>query len=410
MITEYRNNVSLIDSLTEAIKKDIMSEDERAQMHAMKKTLIENFIKERHKNAISTYRSGKYTTYTTRVGGGKKISAQSLDALYEKLYCFYSGKTMKETATMESLFSEALEWHCSENSNTQKTKRRHNELFAARISGSELAKKPIKDVSARDVKVFLKSFKDRVTRTTLTNIKTIINFVFEYACEELEIVPYNVALGVKTNDIKVLPEKNVCDDAFSEFEIRRLVTHLMPSTNVYDEAIVLSVYLGLRPCELEALEWSDIHENTLILKKANTESGNLKTGDHAKRHKHLCTDAMSLLQRYRAERPDAALIFPNKDGKYIDGDVINKHLKKACKALSIPYRSLYKTRAYVITQIASTGDYEASRKTAGHSNSYMQDHYINSSLTDINRLNIEKALNLGIQTVSDHSLSKEKTS
>ena len=51
MITEYRCNVSLIDSLTEALKKDMMSEDERAQMHAMKKTLIENFIKELNSNA-----------------------------------------------------------------------------------------------------------------------------------------------------------------------------------------------------------------------------------------------------------------------------------------------------------------------------------------------------------------------
>ena len=389
-----------IEALTELIKDATLSDSDRVYYMEKRKMLIENYIRTNHKYAICDVIKGSYHGVKTRLSNNKFLSAKTKEELYEKLYEFYSGKTLKDTATIEDIFADALEWHCTENNNTQKTKRRHKEIFAARISDSELAKKPIKDVSARDVKVFLKSFKDRVTRTTLTNVKTIINFVFEYACEELEIVPYNVALGVKTNDIKVLPEKNVCDDAFSEFEIRRLVTHLMPSTNVYDESIVLSAYLGLRPCELEALEWSDIHENTLILKRANTEHGNLKTGDHAKRHKHLCTDALSLLQRYRAERPDSTLIFPNKDGKYIDGDVINKHLKKACKALNIPYRSIYKTRAYVITQIASTGDYEASRKTAGHNNSYMQDHYINSNLTDRNRLSIEEALNLGIPTAS----------
>ncbi len=110
----------------------------------------------------------------------------------------------------------------------------------------------------------------------------------------------------------------------------------------------------------------------------------------------MCKDALLLLERYRKERPESSLIFPNKDGVFIDGDVINKHLKKACKALEMPYRSLYKARAYVITQIASTGDYEASRKTAGHEQSYMQDHYINGNLTDTNRASIEKALNLGI--------------
>ena len=193
-------------------------------------------------------------------------------------------------------------------------------------------------------------------------------------------------------------------------EIRRIAMHLMPSTNVYDEAIVFAVFVGLRPSELEALEWGDVNRNTLLLQRANTESGNLKTGDRGEKHKHLCHDALLLLERYRSERPDSKLIFPNSEGEYLDGDVINKHLRKACKELDIPYRSFYRTRAYVVTQSASTGDYEAARKTAGHSNAYMQGHYINSSLTENNRSNIEKALSLGIQTVSDHSLSKEKTS
>lgn len=410
MKTEYSDNTSLIDSLTEALKNDSIEPDERAQMHAMRKTLLENFISEHHKNAISTYKSGKYTTYTTRVKGGIKISAQSMDALYEKLYYFYSGKSVIEKTTIESIFEEALEWHTLENSNTDKTRKRNMEIYEARIKGSELSKKPIKDITARDIKVFLKSFKDKVTRTTLKNIKTLLNFTLEYACEELEIIPYNVAIGVKTSSIKVLPGRKVCDDAFTPFEIRRIAMHLMPSTNVYDEAIVFAVFVGLRPSELEALEWGDVNRNTLLLQRANTESGNLKTGDRGEKHKHLCHDALLLLERYRSERPDSKLIFPNSEGEYLDGDVINKHLRKACKELDIPYRSFYRTRAYVVTQIASTGDYEAARKTAGHSNAYMQDHYINSSLTENNRSNIEKALSLGIQTVSDHSLSKEKTS
>ena len=409
MKTEYYNNTSLIDSLTGLLKSDSIGTDERAQMHAMRKSLLENYILKHHKNAISTYKSGKYTTYTTRVKGGKKISAQSMDALCEKLYCFYSGNSEIEK-TIESIFEEALEWHTNENRNTDKTRKRNMEIFEARIKGSEFSQKPIKDITARDIKVFLKSFKDKVTRTTLKNIKTPLNFTLEYACEELEIIPYNVAIGVKTSSIKVLPGKRVCDDAFTPFEIRRLAVHLMPSTNIYDEAIVFAVFVGLRPSELEALEWGDVNRNTLLLQRANTESGNLKTGDRGEKHKHLCQDALSLLERYKNERPDSRLIFPNSEGEYLDGDVINKHLRKACKALNIPYRSFYRTRAYVVTQIASTGDYEAARKTAGHSNAYMQDHYINSTLTEKNRSNIEKALSLGIQTVSDHSLSKEKTS
>ena len=95
-------------------------------------------------------------------------------------------------------------------------------------------------------------------------------------------------------------------------------------------------------------------------------SGNLKTGDRGEKHKHLCPDALLLLERYRSERPESKLIFPNSEGEYLDGDVINKHLRKACKELDIPYKSFYRTRAYVVTQIASMYDYEAFRKTTGY--------------------------------------------
>ena len=407
MTTEYCDDISAIDSLTKILCSANINDSDRAILSAMRKSSLENYIKSHHKYDITPYK-GKY--FATRISSSKKIYAKSLDELYKKLYSYYSGKTLYETATISSIFDKALEWHASENCNTQKTMIRHKQIFDSRIKGSDLAEMPIKDISARNIKAFLKTFSDCVTRKTLTNIKTIINFVLEYACEELQLIPYNIAIGVKTSSIKVLPEKNVCDDAFSEFEIRRLVSHLVSSDNVYDEAIVFSVFVGLRPAELEALEWDDVHSDTLILRRANTERGNLKTGDHAQTHKHLCKDAVMLLERYRQERPDSVLIFPNNEGKRLDGDVINKHLRKACKTLDMPYRSIYKTRAYVVTQIASTGDYEASRKTAGHSNSYMQDHYINNRLTDANRSNIEKALNLGISTSFNQNYGKEKTS
>ncbi len=391
------DNISL---LTEILKSDKISDGDRAYIMHMNKLNIDNYILENHHYSITEYTKNGYHGFKIRINSQKYLFAPDLETLKEKLYCHYSGKTLKEKATINSIFSEALDQHCSDNHCTDKTKKRLKQMYHKRIKDSDLAEKPIKDISAKDIKNFLKSFSDQITRKPLVNIKTILNFVLQYACEELEIVPYNVSIGVQVKIVKVLPEKQVKDEAYSEFEIRRIVSHLINSTNVYDEAIVFSVYVGLRPCELEALEWSDIRENTLILKRANTERGNLKTGAHTQTHKHLCSEALELLKRYKAERPDSTLIFPNKDGNCLDGDVINKHLKKACNALNLPYRSLYKTRSYVMSQIASTNDYEAVRKTGGHSNSYMMDHYINNDLTDANRQNIEKALNLGILSSS----------
>ena len=71
----------------------------------------------------------------------------------------------------------------------------------------------------------------------------------------------------------------------------------------------------------------------------------------------------------------------------------------------IKYRPSHKIRAYAITQISASGDFESARKFAGHTDYRMT----NGQITDANRRATE-ALNLGIQTTSDHFSANEKTS
>jgi len=75
----------------------------------------------------------------------------------------------------------------------------------------------------------------------------------------------------------------------------------------------------------------------------------------------------------------------------------------------IKYRPSHKIRAYAITQISASGDFESARKFAGHTDYRMTLRYINGQITDAN-LRATEALNLGIQTTSDHFSAKEKTS
>ena len=75
----------------------------------------------------------------------------------------------------------------------------------------------------------------------------------------------------------------------------------------------------------------------------------------------------------------------------------------------IKYRPSHKIRAYAITQISASGDFESARKFAGHTDYRMTLRYINGQITDAN-LRATEALNLGIQTTSDNFSAKEKTS
>lgn len=409
MKIEYSNNISLIDSLTEILKSDSISADERAQMHAMKKSLIEKYIKEHHTNAISTYTSHGHITYTTRVKGKNKISAQSIEQLYEKLYEHYSGKKFIRIATFATVFDDALEWHSTENFNSSKTRIRNEKLYNARIKGSDFEKIPIKDIKPHDIKAFLKSFTNNIRSRELGNIKTLINFTFEYACVELNIIPYNIATGISTKGVKVLPEKSVGKFAYTQIEAKKIVSYLINSKNVYYEAICLAFYVGLRFSEISDLRWTDIEDRILMITHANTESRNLKNGEDSVRTLYLCDEAVMLLKRYRSERPDSEWIFPNKAGNHIFNNRLNEYLHRVCDELDIKYRPSHKIRAYAITQISASGDFESARKFAGHTDYRMTLRYINGQITDANRRATE-ALNLGIQTTSDHFSANEKTS
>ncbi len=409
MRLDYPDNISLIDALTSSLAGDNIDDDERAQINAMRKANIEKFIRKNHKNAVCSYTSNGYTTYTTRVDGGKKISAQSVEKLYEKLYEYYSKNTPKETATFENTFEDALNWHSRLNANSQKTVIRNQKLYNARIKGSEFEKKLIKDVNARDIKRFLRSLANKVGPRELSNTKTLINFTFEYACEELEVIPYNPAPYISTKDIRVLPEKRVGEMAYSEEEARTIVTHTINSGNVYQEAICFAFYVGLRFNELSDLKWSDWTGRILTISHGNTESGNLKNGAKSARRLYLCDEALELLNRYRAERPDSEWVFPNQAGNRMMINRFNERLHKICDELGIRYRSSHKIRAYVITQISASGDFESARKFAGHQDYRMTQRYINDCITEANK-NASQSLNFGIQTASGQYQTKQKTS
>lgn len=400
MKIEYSNNISLIDSLTEALKDDTIGSDERAQLQYMKKTRIENYIKEHHKNAISTYSAHGHITYTTRIKGQGKISAQTLEQLYEKLYVYYSGKSLKDNATFASIFKDALEWHSKENSNSHKTRIRNEKLYRSRIKGTDFEKMPLKEIRPHDIKAFMKSFTNKVGARELGNIKTLINFTFEYACEELEIISFNVASGVRIKNIKVLPGKRVGQLAYTQPEAKKIVSFLYNSLNVYHEAICFAFYVGLRFSEISDLKWSDLHDRVFTISHANTESGNLKNGECSVRQIYLCDEAYALLMRYKSERSDSEWIFPNRAGKPIYNNRLNEYLRKACDELGIEYRSIHKIRAYAITQIADSGGIETARTFAGHQTCGMTGYYVSGEMTDKKR-NATESLNLGIQTSSD---------
>jgi integrase len=411
MKTKYSEDISTIDSLTAVLSSSNIDEGYRAQLSAMRKSNLENFIKEVHKYKISTYEKKGITHYATRISSSEKVYAKSLDELYEKLFCHYSGRSLKETATIKSLFDEALDWHIAKKGNTVKTKKRNRYTYNSYIRGTDFERKPIKDIKASDLEMFFISFKDKLTKKRICDVKSIVNWVFEYATVQ-DLIPYNVSVGVTVTSIKAKPENCVGEFAYTYEESKAILDHLIDSKSTYDEAICFNCYPGLRYSELADLEFDDVDEDhkVLIIKHAYTESGNIKNGDKGVKVIPLNDEAIMLIRRYRAERPNSKLIFPNAAGNRISNNHLNEHLKKACEELGIKYRSNQKLRAYFFTQVAYYSDANRARIMGGHSDIRTTQRYLNRSITPKDYETVDKAFNYGISTNFNQDLSKEKTS
>ena len=243
MKTKYSEDISTIDSLTAVLNSSNIDEGYRAQLSTMRKSNLENYIDKVHKYKISTYEKKGIVHFATRISSTEKVYAKSLEELYEKLFCHYSGKSLKDTATIQSVFSEALDWHTAKKGNTGKTRIRNQYTYDSFIKGTDFEKMPLKDIKASDIELFFISFKDKLTRKRLCDIKSIINWVFEYATVH-DIIPYNIANGITVSSVKTIPENNVGELAYTYEETQRIVNHLIDSKSPYDEPFVLTPIQG----------------------------------------------------------------------------------------------------------------------------------------------------------------------
>lgn len=389
-----------IDHLTELLKDDKMCDSDRAEIAHMRKSNLEKFIRENHKYAISEVIKKSYHGYKTRIDSTHHLSAKTLDELYERLYDHYTGKTLSDRATIGNILDAVLEWHYRPDQ--IKTQKRQREIYESVIKNSEIDKKLLKDITVHDIDKFLRSFDNKLTSAMYGNIKSLLNLVFDYACIELDIFPYNPCRSIKVS-LSFLPEKTIGSKAYTRAEAEQIVRHLYASKNTYHEALVFIFYTGLRFSEVSDLKWTDIDDDVLLVTHAHTESGNVKKGSCGEFP--LSPEALSLINRYKRERPDTDLVFPNHAGHIMQNNHLNEALQSVCEELGIPYRSSHKIRAYNITFKALECGILSAQRQARHTTPLMTNRYISKAITSRDREDA-KVLDFGILPNSPN----EKTS
>lgn len=86
-------------------------------------------------------------------------------------------------------------------------------------------------------------------------------------CVKHKKVKENICLNLET---KARPKKQTEDDVWSAEQVKKMYKHLT-FKNLYDIFIVLGVECGLRPQEIMALKWDDIHEDYIAVEEAVIE-------------------------------------------------------------------------------------------------------------------------------------------
>lgn len=347
-------------------------------------------IKLKYQSKVKQRKDGRFYVYINR----KQYCAHSEDELYLRLY-----EEFYKEWTMETLFPEYLKWRNDTSPVKGETLRRTKILWEKYFAGKEIVKKTFTCLVPKD---FIHLYTDWTKRRELTskafyNNKSIINEIYRYAINELEIVDTNVA---KYIDSRQFPMKQVNNDGdvFLLDERRRILEYLKDDNSGEASAIRFAFYIPIRIGELLALTWDNIDGNRLRIKKQRTQTCQMRDDltfstrkyETVEQTKGFCEKGMryvflsnNALEILKAQDKKNEYIFVNKKNNPLTEYSFNKKLKSVCQALGIkPYTShkirfcvasMYYEKGIPITQI---------QQFLGHSTVQMTMHYLRDVMID----------------------------
>ena len=366
---------------------------ELLEMERRKKEIL---VKRVHKNKISEP-SGSNKRYRTRVNDEKigRITAKTYTELIDKLYDYYYTSEV-EIPTFKEAAHEWIDVREKTQIIEHSTALHYRKEFEKYVEPRAIADKPITAIKkAQLMEMFEQIVGDGSTirKTTLRNIKTVVNGAFRYA---------NMRDGVDCIDaerIDIRDLKRRCyspdnsKEVYSEEEIRTLLSYLR-STNhtVFTLAIELLCCIPARISELRAVTWDDIDfenrivhlRHSIVDKKADgvnrkaTDVNYMKAhSQKGKRDIRLSSYAMDILEELKEINGERKYVLQSNGGEMpITKNGFNEHLRKYCIECGITYRSSHKIRFYNCSKMYEMGvDEKTIQEMMGHTTIQMTRHY-----------------------------------
>lgn len=377
------------------------------------------------------YKDGRWRTYIedkSRPNNRRAITKTRRDDLIKYLLEYYQKEV--EPKTMESLLDEYLDdkRRVTQKETVARDRRTWNQHFADK----DIVKIPIEDLTGDDLREWLENLIDteRLTKHQYTNIKTIVNQMFDYAVKK-KYISGSPIHGVRINKNKIRPEhkkpgktqrfldsevqgiKALAWDDFSES--RHRIHQLAPL------ALIFMFCTGTRIGEACAVKWSDIEDRVITVQrmlsgesnevKDSVKMGNKGFGD---RTIPLIKEARTVLDAARERQLQAGMyredgfIFSMRVGEPCPYSTLAKCFYTYCRKLGIIAKSSHKARkTFGSTMLDSGVSVEIVRKLLGqlHEETTYGSYHFDATEDDEKESVIEMAL--GGQSIESRLVSTD---
>lgn len=327
---------------------------------------------------------------------GKQYTASSYKALIDKLYDIYFGKCAK---TLEDLYPEWMIYRRDIEHRCPKTIVENNYLWNSLLAESAIVKIPIPDLTVSKLDDFfhiLVSQKE-LTKKRFCDMKSILNGIFYFAVRR-GLIQVNPLLHMNFRHYNFSPENQITE-IYTIEERAKLLAHLrtIEDSDPYSLAIQFDFYVIARIGELKALKWTDFDEERNVIRiqsqivARQTLNDDLSFSpvqyqyvDYVKgksnvgyRDVPLTEKTRQILERAKQQNPDGEYIFM-PEGKQMTTISFNRHLKKHCNAIGIPYRSSHKIRFTVASLLYHKHQVDTPilQRLLGHTSLNMTFHYL----------------------------------
>lgn len=417
-------NFEYFEGLSHAVLCGTITLQEGQEKISMKRKEI---IQEHLKNHKISQGNGNDKRWSTILPDGsekgKRIKAQTREALEEKIVEFYSGQPQTGgvggAVTIRKLYPSFLEQKRLENIRDTSIHRYMNTWNKYLENDTTLVDTDLRKLTRSDYRNWTLKFlqANPMKRKCYNDIRTVIMMIVDIAADT-GYIPDNYFRHVTISKNCFLDEQeNTEEQVFTDEEIRGLVLCLWdkfrknPSRTV-PLAVLFQIQTGLRVGELEAIHFSDIDsEGFLLVKRQFVRTENAEGRltqerfiDRAKsnsRNKpvYLSKEARSILElvkKVNIANGDMAddLIFYNNH-KPLTTSSFNRCLVTACQNTNITTRRSHKVRKTFGTMLANSGVNVTAITTAmGHSSPEVTyRHYIKDRNSRVETANaIESAL------------------